>query len=166
MNESALPFEFESMLTLLECRRLTSSPPSSSSTSSFAYATVGELFNEADRNRDGHVSYEEWVRFAIDHPSIVDAIFFRLRDIAAERYTAPTISAEDIIVQRRMREMELDRMYRESQYLAERGRVQREYEDAKREAELARARAAAAADREKALLDRLYFTPSSPKFSN
>ena len=132
----------------------------------FAYATVGELFNEADRNRDGHVSYEEWVRFAIDHPSIIDAIFFRLRDIQSERYVAPSITAEDLIAQRRLREIELDRMYRESQYLAERTRVQREYEDAKREAELARTRAAAAAERERALLDRLYFAPSSPKFIN
>lgn len=128
----------------------------------FAYATVGELFNQADRNRDGHVSYDEWVRFAIDHPSIVDAIFFRLRDLQAERYVAPLITAEDIITQRRLRELELERLYREGQYTSERARQQREYEEAKAEAELARSRAAAAAERERALLDRMYYQPSSP----
>lgn len=131
----------------------------------FAYATVGELFNEADRNRDGHISYEEWVRFSIDHPSIIDALFFRSRDLAhtsVARALVPT--TEELISQRRLREMELDRLYRESQYSSERSRVQREYDEAKREAELARQRAAAAADRERTALDKLYFTPSSPKY--
>lgn len=129
----------------------------------FSYTTIGDLFNEADRNRDGHVTYEEWVRFSIDHPNIVDALFFRSRDMARD---APVFvpSTEEIISQRRRREIELDRLYRESAISAERSRAQRDYEEAKREAELARARANAAADRERTLLDKMYYTPSSPRY--
>jgi len=126
----------------------------------FSYATIGELFNEADRNKDGHISYEEWVRFAINHPNIVDALFYRARDIARPYY--PTVE-ETLISVRRAREAELDRLYRESAITAERARVQRELDDAKREAELARARANEAALRERTLLDRLYYTPASPR---
>ena len=131
----------------------------------FAYATVGELFNRADLNRDGHISYEEWVRFSIDHPNIVDALFFRSRDVdETRRYVYAAPNTDEILSQRRLREAELDRMYRESQLAAERTRIQKEYEDAKRDAELARARAQQATDRERTLLDRLYYTPSSPRF--
>ena len=126
----------------------------------FSYATIGELFNEADRNKDGHISYEEWVRFAINHPNIVDALFYRARDIARPYY--PTVE-ETLISVRRALEAELDRLYRESAITAERARVQRELDDAKREAELARARANEAALRERTLLDRLYYTPASPR---
>jgi hypothetical protein len=128
----------------------------------FDYATIGELFNRADRNRDGHVSYEEWVRFSIDHPSIIDALFFRSRDLIGT-YRAPSPTSEEILAARRARELELERLYRESAWQAERSRAQREYEEAKREAELARARAAAAAERERSSLDRLYFAPGSPR---
>jgi hypothetical protein len=128
----------------------------------FSYTTIGELFNEADRNRDGHVSYEEWVRFSINHPNIIDALFFRQRDLyrSAPVYVPTT---EEIVSQRRIRELELDRLYRESSYSVERARIQREYEEAKREAELARTKANLAAESERRALDRLYFNPSSPR---
>ena len=133
----------------------------------FAYATVGELFNEADRNHDGHISYEEWVRFAIDHPNVIDALFFRSRDLQEERRevsirNSRAIAAEEAVSQRRLRELELERMYRESQIAVDRSRAQREYEEAKRESEMARQRALAAAERERSALDKLYYTPSSP----
>jgi hypothetical protein len=130
----------------------------------FSYATIGELFNEADRNHDGSISYEEWVRFAINHPSIVDALFFRARDLLIDRAPVYTVvpTTEELLSQRRLRELELERLYRESQASVERTRAQREYEEAKREAEAARSRAAESAARERAALDRLYYTPSSP----
>ena len=131
----------------------------------FAYSTVGEIFNQADRNHDGHISYEEWVRFSIDNPNIVDALFFRSRDLHHERRLALTAggpSPEELAAQRRLRELELERMYRESQFAGERARAQREYEEAKREAEVSRQRALSAAQREKEALDRLYFAPTSP----
>lgn len=130
----------------------------------FSYATCGELFNLADTNRDGRISYEEWVRFAIDHPNVVDALFYRSRDIAAGR---PVIvpSTEELISARRARQAELDRLYRESEIAAQRASAQREYDLAKQEAELARSRASAAANRERDALDKLYYTPASPNRS-
>lgn len=129
----------------------------------FNYSTVGEIFNEADRNRDGHISYEEWVRFAIEHPNIIDALFFRARDMGAEARLSYGPTSAEIASQRRLREIELSRMYAESQASIERQRAHREYEDAKREAELARQRALAAAERERAALDRVYYSPGSPR---
>jgi hypothetical protein len=145
----------------------------------FSFATIGELFTRADLNRDGSVSYEEWVHFAVQHPNIVDALFFRARDIAAERRAALAVAsslpsspmlaasvgptAVEILSARRAREAELDRLYRESAIAAERAKAQREYESAKREAELARTQAAVSAARERDALNKLYFTPSSPR---
>lgn len=128
----------------------------------FSYGTIGELFNEADRNKDGHVSYEEWVRFAIDHPNIVDALFFRARDIVTPSVYVPT--TDELLSARRRREFELERLYRESAISVERSRAQRDYDDAHHEAELLRAQAAAAAERERLARDKLYFTPSSPRY--
>lgn len=129
----------------------------------FSYATCGELFNLADVNRDGRVVYEEWVRFAIDHPNVVDALFYRSRDIALGR-SIYVPSTEELISARRARQFELERLYRESEISAQRASAQRDYESAKREAELARTRAAAAATAERAALDKLYYTPASPRF--
>jgi len=144
----------------------------------FSFSTIGELFTNADLNRDGSISYEEWVHFAIQHPNIIDALFFRARDIAAERRAlslsgasaaAPTIrgamppSPAEVVSARRAREAELDRLYRESAIAAERAKAQHEYEVAKREAELARTQAAISAAREREALNKLYFTPSSPR---
>lgn len=129
----------------------------------FSYTTIGELFSEADRNHDGSISYEEWVRFSIDHPSIIDALFFRARDTSVRRsYVGPT--TEELISQRRIRQLELERLHRESYASAERSRLQREYDDAKRGAELQRQQATAAASAERAALDRLYYSPSSPRY--
>jgi len=127
----------------------------------FSYATCGELFNIADANRDGRVTYEEWVRFSIDYPNVVDALFYRSRDIALGRSIAiPT--TDEIVSARRARQAELDRLYRESEIAAHRSVAQRAYDTAKQEAELARAHAAAAAAREREALDKLYYTPGSP----
>lgn len=131
----------------------------------FSYTTIGELFNEADRNHDGSISYEEWVRFSIDHPSIVDALFFRARDTAVSvrrSYVGPT--TEELISQRRVRQLELERLHRESSATAERSRLQREYDSAKRDAEFQRQKATSAASMERTALDRLYYSPSSPRY--
>eukprot|EP01063_Lacrimia_lanifica_P000203 TRINITY_DN1009_c0_g3_i2.p1 TRINITY_DN1009_c0_g3~~TRINITY_DN1009_c0_g3_i2.p1 ORF type:complete len:409 (+),score=193.35 TRINITY_DN1009_c0_g3_i2:66-1229(+) len=47
----------------------------------FTYATAGELFSQADLNRSQHITYDEWVNFAIKAPSLIDALFFRFRDM-------------------------------------------------------------------------------------
>ena len=102
------------------------------------------------------------MRFSIDHPNIVDALFFRARDIATPSVYVPT--AEEMLSARRRREFELERMYRESAASVERARAAREYDEAHREAELLRTQAAAAAERERQARDKMYFTPSSPRF--
>ena len=129
----------------------------------FTYNTIGELFNKADTNRDGNISYEEWVRFAIDNPNLVDAIFFRQRDSTSTRryYTSLT---DELVSQRRAREMELDRMYREAQYARDRAKSERELDEARRELEGAKARADLATQREREARDRLYYTPTSPRY--
>eukprot|EP01062_Namystynia_karyoxenos_P042748 TRINITY_DN3129_c1_g3_i2.p1 TRINITY_DN3129_c1_g3~~TRINITY_DN3129_c1_g3_i2.p1 ORF type:complete len:383 (+),score=65.06 TRINITY_DN3129_c1_g3_i2:87-1151(+) len=66
----------------------------------FTYSTVGELFTAADADRSGHITYDEWVRFAINFPQVVDALFFRLRDLyqdhsAFQRRAAHAAAAEE-----------------------------------------------------------------------
>lgn len=131
----------------------------------FTYSSVGSLFDSADRNHDGRLTYDEWVTFALSRPSVVDALFFRMRDLqgGAIPSAAASISfSEELAAQRRLRMLELDQQHRESQYARQRASLQADYEDARREAELARERARAAAQREQLALDRLYYAPSSP----
>eukprot|EP00756_Hemistasia_phaeocysticola_P011868 Hpha_TRINITY_DN15152_c2_g2::TRINITY_DN15152_c2_g2_i4::g.127232::m.127232 len=47
----------------------------------------GGLFRQADLNQSGHITWDEWQQFAIKNPSVVDALFFRLKD--APQYHAP-----------------------------------------------------------------------------
>jgi len=129
----------------------------------FTYNTIGELFNKADINRDGNISYEEWVRFSIDYPNIVDALFFRTRDSTSTRRYYTTLT-DDLLSQRRTRELELDRMYRDAQYVRDRETSLNELESARRELEAAKAQLEVASRREREARDRLYYTPSSPKF--
>ena len=59
---------------------------------SFSYSTIGELFDEADANRDGHITYEEWIPFAVKYPSIIDALFFHNRGLQLVRTRDTTSS--------------------------------------------------------------------------
>eukprot|EP00760_Papus_ankaliazontas_P033136 PhM_4_TR6195/c0_g1_i2/m.59428 len=129
----------------------------------FTYSTIGELFNRADTNHDGSVSYEEWVRFAIDNPNLIDALFFRSRDSSSTRRYYVSLT-DELIAQRRARELELDRMYREAEYARERARSERELEEARRELEVAKVKADLAAQREREARDRMYYTPVSPRY--
>eukprot|EP01062_Namystynia_karyoxenos_P024355 TRINITY_DN19489_c0_g1_i1.p1 TRINITY_DN19489_c0_g1~~TRINITY_DN19489_c0_g1_i1.p1 ORF type:complete len:582 (+),score=159.25 TRINITY_DN19489_c0_g1_i1:79-1824(+) len=47
----------------------------------FGYDTVGELFTAAEADQSGHITYGEWVRFAINYPLVIEGLFFQLRDI-------------------------------------------------------------------------------------
>eukprot|EP01062_Namystynia_karyoxenos_P040327 TRINITY_DN2941_c0_g1_i10.p2 TRINITY_DN2941_c0_g1~~TRINITY_DN2941_c0_g1_i10.p2 ORF type:complete len:400 (+),score=125.73 TRINITY_DN2941_c0_g1_i10:813-2012(+) len=46
-------------------------------------STPAELFLRADHDSDGRLSYGEWLSLARQHPHLVDALFFKLRDAAA-----------------------------------------------------------------------------------
>eukprot|EP01062_Namystynia_karyoxenos_P024734 TRINITY_DN19674_c0_g1_i3.p1 TRINITY_DN19674_c0_g1~~TRINITY_DN19674_c0_g1_i3.p1 ORF type:complete len:367 (+),score=136.60 TRINITY_DN19674_c0_g1_i3:113-1102(+) len=45
------------------------------------------LFAQADLNRSQHITWDEWQQFAIKNSSVLDALFFKLKD--APVYTAP-----------------------------------------------------------------------------
>eukprot|EP01065_Artemidia_motanka_P012218 TRINITY_DN1669_c6_g1_i1.p1 TRINITY_DN1669_c6_g1~~TRINITY_DN1669_c6_g1_i1.p1 ORF type:complete len:415 (+),score=141.54 TRINITY_DN1669_c6_g1_i1:62-1306(+) len=59
----------------------------------FNGTTAGRLFQDADRNRSNHITYDEWVNFAIQYPSVVDALFFRFRDMGPGLAQAPPAPA-------------------------------------------------------------------------
>ena len=66
---------------------------------------------QADSNRSGHITYDEWVRFSIQYPNVIDALFFRARDIAAQggmQATYHTSQAESL---QRARESQLRQYY-------------------------------------------------------
>lgn len=131
----------------------------------FTYSTIGELFTQADANRSGHVTYDEWVRFAINFPRVVDALFFRLRDIYQDRSAfASQAAAQEAAAAaaRQQREAELRGMYEAQWAEQEKARLQAEYEAAKRSADAARMQKETAESRERAAWDRLYYSPSSP----
>lgn len=138
----------------------------------FTYNTVGELFTKADANANGQITYDEWVRFAIDHPQVVDSLFFRLRDLYQDRgsfaarstASAALAAAEaEASVARARREQELRKLYEEQWATAERSRLQSEYEQAKRDADSARVSKELAESKERLAWDRMYYSPSSPR---
>lgn len=47
----------------------------------FNGANAGDLFQLADSRRQNRITYDEWVNFAIRFPNVVDALFFRFRDM-------------------------------------------------------------------------------------
>ena len=73
----------------------------------FNSGTAGDLFTLADQNRSQHVTYDEWVNFAIKCPSIVDALFFRMRDMGSGNasFSPPPADAQHA------RQTELRNMY-------------------------------------------------------
>eukprot|EP01063_Lacrimia_lanifica_P012814 TRINITY_DN19520_c0_g1_i1.p1 TRINITY_DN19520_c0_g1~~TRINITY_DN19520_c0_g1_i1.p1 ORF type:complete len:308 (+),score=118.55 TRINITY_DN19520_c0_g1_i1:106-1029(+) len=50
----------------------------------FTDVSSAEVFRTADGNGDGHVTYDEWVKFALDHPEVVDALYFRMKDASPD----------------------------------------------------------------------------------
>eukprot|EP01060_Flectonema_neradi_P033753 TRINITY_DN5748_c1_g1_i1.p1 TRINITY_DN5748_c1_g1~~TRINITY_DN5748_c1_g1_i1.p1 ORF type:complete len:298 (+),score=55.21 TRINITY_DN5748_c1_g1_i1:71-964(+) len=129
----------------------------------FTYATVGELFNIADQNREGHITYDKWVRFAIKYPGVIDALFFRSRDLAPSG-TYAGIEYDPSSVQR-ARESVLRGYYNESwQGSVERQRAATEYEQAKREADAARMQKELAESKERRAWDKMYYSPASPRY--
>eukprot|EP01061_Rhynchopus_euleeides_P027318 TRINITY_DN4446_c0_g1_i2.p1 TRINITY_DN4446_c0_g1~~TRINITY_DN4446_c0_g1_i2.p1 ORF type:complete len:300 (+),score=130.90 TRINITY_DN4446_c0_g1_i2:98-997(+) len=131
----------------------------------FTYATVGELFSVADSNRSGHITYDEWVRFAIKYPNIVDALFFRSRDVGPSSNSYVANSAVDPSSVQRQRESQLRQYYSDSwQGSVQRSRAADDYESAKREADAARLQKEIAESKERRAWDQLYYSPSSPRY--
>eukprot|EP01060_Flectonema_neradi_P035965 TRINITY_DN677_c0_g1_i1.p1 TRINITY_DN677_c0_g1~~TRINITY_DN677_c0_g1_i1.p1 ORF type:complete len:560 (+),score=184.93 TRINITY_DN677_c0_g1_i1:72-1682(+) len=55
----------------------------------FNNSSAGELFTLADANSSRHITYDEWVNFAVRCPSVVDALFFRMRDMVGNAPNSP-----------------------------------------------------------------------------
>eukprot|EP00754_Rhynchopus_humris_P026981 Rhum_TRINITY_DN15054_c0_g1::Rhum_TRINITY_DN15054_c0_g1_i1::g.135006::m.135006 len=129
----------------------------------FTYATIGELFTVADSNRSGHITYDEWVRFAIQYPNVIDAMFFRARDVGTVGQTYSYNAYADPTSVQRAREAELRQHYTDSwQGSVQRSHATTEYEQAKREADQARLSKEIAESKERRAWDNLYYSPSSP----
>lgn len=133
----------------------------------FTYATVGELFTCADSNRSGHVTYDEWVRFAITYPGVIDALFFRTRDMYQDKVTSASTTQQIAEVSaQRAREDQLRQYYADSWASNERDQLVGEYDSAKREADSARLAKESAEQKERAAWDKLYangfYKPGSP----
>eukprot|EP01061_Rhynchopus_euleeides_P027319 TRINITY_DN4446_c0_g1_i3.p1 TRINITY_DN4446_c0_g1~~TRINITY_DN4446_c0_g1_i3.p1 ORF type:complete len:382 (+),score=117.55 TRINITY_DN4446_c0_g1_i3:128-1273(+) len=99
----------------------------------FNHGTAGDLFSMADHNRSQHITYDEWVNFAVKCPSIVDALFFRMRDMGpnASAHSPPGPDAQTA------RQTELRKMYTDTWQGSGRPQQEREFEEA-RQREIAR----------------------------
>eukprot|EP01064_Diplonema_japonicum_P019771 TRINITY_DN285_c0_g1_i1.p1 TRINITY_DN285_c0_g1~~TRINITY_DN285_c0_g1_i1.p1 ORF type:complete len:565 (+),score=195.18 TRINITY_DN285_c0_g1_i1:97-1695(+) len=123
----------------------------------FTSSTAGDLFTMADQNRSNHITYDEWVNFAIKAPGLVDALFFRMRDMFQDRMPAgqspPSYDAQ------MARQQELQGMYQQQRDAEARARQEAEYaraREAERQRQEADARARQEADaRARAEADRL-----------
>ena len=96
----------------------------------FTHATAGDLFTMADSNRSNHITYDEWVNFAIKAPSVVDALFFRMRDMYQDRapMASPNQDAQSA------RQQELSQMYNQQWAADQRQRQEAEYQAAQQAA--------------------------------
>eukprot|EP01059_Diplonema_ambulator_P031344 TRINITY_DN5717_c0_g1_i1.p1 TRINITY_DN5717_c0_g1~~TRINITY_DN5717_c0_g1_i1.p1 ORF type:complete len:328 (+),score=67.07 TRINITY_DN5717_c0_g1_i1:77-985(+) len=132
----------------------------------FTYATVGELFTVADQNRSGHITYDEWVRFSIQYPNVIDALFFRARDMGQQQaYPAPNAASAHTGHEsmQRAREDQLRGYYTQEWGNQQRDQAALDYEQAKREADAARLHKEMAEAKERNAWDRMYYSPASPQ---
>jgi hypothetical protein len=91
----------------------------------FTSNTVGELFDRADADHDGHITYPEWVKFAKRYPNLVDAIYYRELDASAAAHPLHnnTEHTKVVVQAQHARSHSLEELYgelREEQRKAER----------------------------------------------
>ncbi|KAJ9445298.1 calmodulin-like protein containing EF hand domain [Diplonema papillatum] len=118
--------------------------------------SVPSLFKKADRSQDGQLDFEEWARFCVDHPSLLDALFFRARPVWNDN-TAKLAANEELLALRRQRERELEGVRKRRAAWQQRSAMQKQLESQRKEAELARLQAEIATIKEQAALDELYY---------
>ncbi|KAJ9461797.1 calmodulin-like protein containing EF hand domain [Diplonema papillatum] len=115
----------------------------------FTLCSSSEVFKAADSNGDGRITYEEWVQFALENADLVDALFFRFKDASMPRLTwhgtSSTESAQSVQLSR---EVELSTLQAEAAWARDRVSALREFEDSKRQGDIARLKASAAEQRE------------------
>eukprot|EP01059_Diplonema_ambulator_P003092 TRINITY_DN12734_c0_g1_i2.p1 TRINITY_DN12734_c0_g1~~TRINITY_DN12734_c0_g1_i2.p1 ORF type:complete len:335 (+),score=85.55 TRINITY_DN12734_c0_g1_i2:713-1717(+) len=118
-------------------------------------ATVEELFLEADTDGDGNISYEEWVAFCLDasNADLISGIYFRCKDMWSTRKGAASNQLQLVAARDAARLLEHEN---EAKWLKHRAIAQQNYEDARREAAIARQKASEAAEREHSTYSQLY----------
>eukprot|EP00756_Hemistasia_phaeocysticola_P060803 Hpha_TRINITY_DN4337_c0_g1::TRINITY_DN4337_c0_g1_i1::g.49996::m.49996 len=107
----------------------------------FTHGTASEIFRIADANSSGHITYDEWVSFAIRCPQVVDALFFRFRDLWQDQGAA--LEAAPTAEQQQTRQQELRGYYQGQWGGDERARQQLEYDAARAQQKQVEAQAAA-----------------------
>lgn len=70
-NRVVEPSEFQEMLRYLNV--------------DFSNATISDLFRKADADHDGSLSIKEFTNFFSSYPTLLDALFYRLRDLGELR---------------------------------------------------------------------------------
>eukprot|EP01064_Diplonema_japonicum_P016571 TRINITY_DN24577_c0_g1_i1.p1 TRINITY_DN24577_c0_g1~~TRINITY_DN24577_c0_g1_i1.p1 ORF type:complete len:302 (+),score=59.75 TRINITY_DN24577_c0_g1_i1:46-951(+) len=117
--------------------------------------SLEDLFMEADTDGDGNISYEEWVAFCL-HPSTTDlisALYFRCKDMWTTRRTASSNQLQLVAARDAARLLEQDK---EAKWMKHRAIAQHAYDEARREAAVARQKASEASDRERSTYEQLY----------
>ena len=112
----------------------------------FTMLSSADVFRQADADGDGCVSYDEWVKFALDNASIVDAVYFRIRDSKNEAggWLASIPKTTTLSPKETTRATQLQSLHSEAAWARERVKSMREYEAARREGSIARLNAEAA----------------------
>ena len=118
--------------------------------------TPEELFMSADVDEDGHISFEEWVTFAItpSNLDLINSIYFRFKDNWNHRRVGASDQLADLAIRditRRGQEIS-----REVAWAQHRHQAQGRYEEAKLEASLMRQVASEASDREQNTYEMIY----------
>ncbi|ORC86044.1 uncharacterized protein TM35_000312300 [Trypanosoma theileri] len=75
----------------------------------FSAATVEDLFEKADTNRDGTISFSEFERFARLYPIMTDCLYFRSKAFWDEEQIKREIEAERLAVRQAEQAVELAR---------------------------------------------------------
>eukprot|EP01060_Flectonema_neradi_P015164 TRINITY_DN21843_c0_g1_i1.p1 TRINITY_DN21843_c0_g1~~TRINITY_DN21843_c0_g1_i1.p1 ORF type:complete len:310 (+),score=54.83 TRINITY_DN21843_c0_g1_i1:133-1062(+) len=126
--------------------------------------TTPALFRKADRSCDGHLNFEEFSRFAVQHPNLLDALFFRSRPVW-NNATAKIAANEELLALRRQREREIERVRDKRAQWEQRTHLEKVLETQRKAAKLARLQAEISTIKEHTALDDLYYN-TNPERGN
>ena len=126
-----------------------------------ASCSVEALFTEVDQDCDGHVSYEEWVKFALKprYGDFVMAMYHRFRDVWTGQRGRPT-AQDKALASKREAACALE-AEKEAAWHKHRAIAQKRHDVVRNEALIARQQADEASMREQRTYEQLYFGGNS-----